>query len=88
MISIVLKVLCYFLFDKLTAGAYNFLSVILNSNLVDAIIAGLASAFTVISAKAQFLDEVKINSTSQLISGIFKLLLKLLKYFSAIITSV
>ena len=73
-----------FSFDKVTTGAYNFVSVILNSAPEGATIAGLASAFTVISAKTQFLDQVKINSTSQMISGIFKLLQKLLKYFRGI----
>ena len=69
-----------FSFDKVTTGTYNFVSVILNSNPVGATIAGLPScaALTVISAKTQFLDQVKIDSTSQLISGIFKLLQKLL----------
>ena len=56
------------------------MSAILDSNSFGAIITGLASAFIVISPKTQFLDEVKINTTSQLISGIFKLLQKLLKY--------
>ena len=32
----------------------------------------------------QLLDQIKINSTSKLISGIFKLLQKLLKYFRGI----
>ena len=40
----------------------------------------------VISAKTEFLDQVKINSTSQLISGIFKRFQKLLKCFSGITT--
>ena len=63
---------------------------ILNPNPVGAIIAGLSpsASVTVISAKIQFLDQVKINSTSQLISGIFKPLQKLLKYLSGITTSV
>ena len=49
-------------------------------------IAGLSSSafLVVISAKAQFLDQIKINSTSQLISGIFKLFQILLKYFIGI----
>ena len=64
------------------------MSVISNFNSVGATIAGLASEFTIISAKTQFFDQVKINSTSQLISGIFKLLQKLLKCFSGITTSV
>ena len=42
----------------------------------------------VISAKTQIFDQVKINSTSQLTSGIFKLLQKLLKCVSGITTSV
>ena len=64
------------------------MSVISNFNSVGATIAGLASAFTIISAKIQFFDQAKVNSTSQLISGIFKLLQKLLKRFSGIATSV
>ena len=76
-----------FSFDKLTTGTYNFVPVILNSNSVGATIAGLTSGITVISAKTQFLDQVEIDSISQLISGIFKLLQKLLRYFSGITTS-
>ena len=60
-----------FPFDKVTTGTYYFVSVISNFNSVGATIAGLA--FTVISAKTQFFNQVKINSTSQLISGISKL---------------
>ena len=45
------------------------------------------SSFIVISAKTQFLDQVGIISTSQLINGISKLLQKLLKCFSGITTS-
>ena len=55
-----------FPFDKVTTGTYYFVSVISNFNSVGATIAGLASAFTVISAKTQFFDQVKINSTSLL----------------------
>ena len=62
------------------------MSFILNFAPDGATIAGLAPAFTVISAKTQFLDKVKINSTLQLINGIFKLLQKLLKCFSGITT--
>ena len=64
--------------------------VILNSNPVGAAIAGLSpsASLVVISAKTQFLGQVKINSTSQLISRTFKLLQKLLKCFSGITTSV
>ena len=60
------------------------MSVILNFAPDGGTIAGSASAFTVISAKTQFLDQVKINCTSQFISGIFRLLQKLLKYFRGI----
>ena len=78
--------------DKVTTGTYNLVSVILNSNPVGATIAGgllsFPAALTVISAKAQFLNQVKINSTSQLINGIFKALEKLLKRFSGITTLV
>ena len=70
-----------FSFDKVTTGRYNFVSVILNSNSAGGTIAGL-------SAKTQFLDEVKTNFTAQLINRIFKLLQKLLKCFTGITTSV
>ena len=75
-----------FSFDKVTTGTYNFVSVILNIAPDGATIAGLPSCarLAVISAKTQFLDHVKINSIPQLISGIFKLLQKLLKYFIGI----
>ena len=58
------------------------MSDILNFAPDGATIAGLppCASLTVMSAKTQFLDQVKINSTPQLISGIFKLLQKLLKY--------
>ena len=42
----------------------------------------------IVSAKTQLFDQVKIISTSQLISGIFKFLKKLLKCFSGITISV
>ena len=79
-----------FSFDKLRTGTYNFVSAILNSNPVGATIAGLlpCASLSVVSAKTQFLDQVKINSTSQLTTGIFKLSQKLLKYFSGITPSV
>ena len=65
-----------FSFYKVTTGTYNFPSVIWNSNPNGATIAGLSTcaSLTVILAKTQFFDQVKIDSTSQLISGIFKLL--------------
>ena len=58
----------------------------LNSNPVGITIAGSSPcpSLLVISAKAQIFDQVKINSTSQLIRGIFKLHQKLLKYFRGI----
>ena len=75
-----------FSFDKATTGTYNFVPVILNVAPDGATIAGLATAFTAISAKTHLLDHVKINSISQLINGILKTLEKLLKYFSGITT--
>ena len=63
-----------FSFDKVT---YNFVSIILNITSDGTTIAASASAFTAISTKTQFLDQVKSNSTSQLIYGIFKALQKL-----------
>ena len=54
------------------------MSAILNVAPEGATIAGSASVSTVISVKTLFLGQVKINSTSQLISGIFKLLQSLL----------
>ena len=71
---------------KVTTGMYNFVLVIWNYNSVGATIAGGSSLFptalTVISAKTQFLDQVKINSISQLIYGISKVLQILLKCFN------
>ena len=58
-----------FSFDKVTTG-HKFFSFNSNSNPVG----GLFAA--VILAKTQFFDQVKINSTSQLINGIFKALQK------------
>ena len=75
-----------FSFDKVTTGTYKFVSVILNVAPDGAIIGGLRTAFTDISAKAQFFDHVKFNSTSQLINGISKLLQKLLKSFNGTTT--
>ena len=64
------------------------MSVVLNFNSVGATVAGSATASAVISTKTQFFDQVKINSTSQLINGIFKALQKLVKCFSGITTLV
>ena len=52
------------------------MSVISNVNSVGATVAGLSPcAFLFVKlAKTQFFDQVKINSTSQIISAIFKLL--------------
>ena len=81
-----------FSFDKVTTGTYNFVSVIGNSNPVDVTIAGgsllFPASLPVISAKTQFFDQVKINSISQLINGIFKVLQKLLKSFNGTAISV
>ena len=76
-----------FSFDEVTTSAYNFVSVILNVAPNGATIAGSAPASTVISAKTQFLDQVRIISTSQLINRISKFLQKLFKYFNGITTS-
>ena len=77
-----------FSFDKVTTGTYSFVSFILNVTPDGATISGLSPypSLVVISAKIQFLDQVKINCTSQLINGIFKALQKSLKYFSEITT--
>ena len=66
------KIFILFSFDKLTTGRCNFVSLILNSDPIGATVAGLlfCAALTVISTQTQFLHQVKINSTSQLISGI------------------
>ena len=79
-----------FSFHKVTTGTYNFVSVILNSNLVGATIAGLLPSASLVCHINQktILDQGKINSTSQLISRIFKLFQKLLKCFSGIRTYV
>ena len=61
------------------------MSVIWNFNISGATIAGgsllFSATLTIISAKAQLSDQVKIKSISQLINGIFKILQKLRKYF-------
>ena len=62
--------------DKVTSGTYSFVFVIWNYNPVGATTAGGSLLFPevliFISAKAQFLGQVKINSISQLINGIFR----------------
>ena len=64
-----------FLVDKVTAGTYNFVSVILSfPSPVELVI-------------TQSLDHVKIRLTSQLINGFSSVLQKLLKYFSGPIIS-
>ena len=77
-----------FSFDKVTTGTYNFVSFLLDVAPDGASIAGLSSSasLVVISAKTQFLDQVKVNCPSQLINGIFKLLQKLLKCSSGTTT--
>ena len=68
------------------------MSVIWNSNPVGGTIAGglllFPATLVVLSVKTQFFFQVKINATSQVISGIFKFHQKLPKYFSEITTSV
>ena len=76
-----------FSFDKVTTDTYNFVSVILNVAPNGATFAGSAPASTVMLAKTQFLHQVRIISTSQLINVISKFLQKLLKYFNGITTS-
>ena len=65
------------------------MSAILNVAPDGAAITGLppSASLVVILAKTQFSDQVKISSTSQLISGMFKVLQKLLKCFGGITTS-
>ena len=77
-----------FSFDKVTTGTFNFVYLILNVAADEATIAGLSPCadLLVISAKTQFLDQVKIRYTSKLINGIFKALQKLLKCFSEVTT--
>ena len=64
------------LLDKGTTGIYNFASVIVNVAPVGAFIAELSSStsLVVMSVKIQFLDQVKVKDTSQLINGISKML--------------
>ena len=80
-----------FSFDKVTTGTNNFVSFILKVAPDGATIAGGSLLFyaslVVISARIQFLDQDKINSTLQLINKIFKVLQKLLKYFKGITIS-
>ena len=79
-----------FSFDKVTTRTYDFVSVISNVTSAGGTIAGLLprAFLLVISAKTQFFDQVKVNSTSQLSNGIFKAFQKLLKCFSGRTTSV
>ena len=79
-----------FSFDKVTTRTYDFVSVISNVTSAVGTIAGLLprAFLLVISAKTQFFDQVKVNSTSQLSNGIFKAFQKLLKCFSGRTTSV
>ena len=79
-----------FSFDKVTTGKDIFVFFIWNSNPVAATIAGLLSSASLVAiwAKTQFLDQFKINSTSQLINDIFRDLQKILKYFSGMTISV
>ena len=67
-----------------TTGTYNFVYFFKNSNPVGATIAGSSppASLTVISAKTQLLDQVKISSISQLINGTSKVLQKVLNCFN------
>ena len=70
-----------FFFDKVTTGTYNFVS--FTSSLTFAGEEYLRVAVIAVLSKlviTQFLLQVKINSISQLIDGIPKVLQKLLKY--------
>ena len=74
-----------FSFDKVTIGTYNFVSVIQNVAFFGWVIAGLfpcATNTTALCVKTQLLDRVKAKDTLQLISGILKLLQKMLKSFN------
>ena len=60
----------------MTAGTYNFVVLILNSNPVGGLLA------CIISAKTHYLDQFKINSISQLINGVSQVFQKLRKCLS------
>ena len=79
-----------FSFDKVTTGTYNFVSVISNAVSAGGTIATLllCAFLLVISVKTHFFDQFNINSTSQLINGIFTAFQKSLKCFSGITASV
>ena len=69
--------------DKVTTGAYNFVTIFLNVAFAGEIylcifVISLFSNLVI----TQFSDQVKVKDTSQLINGIFKVLRKLLKYFN------
>ena len=72
------------------------MSVVLNGAFVGGLIAGYAglsscaatAACVIISVKNQFPDQVKVRDTSQLISGVFNVLQKLLKCFNGTIISI
>ena len=74
--------------DKVTTETYNFVSVIVYVALVGLIIAAVRRFVTRIASLyalfviSQFSDQVRVKDTSQLISGISKVLQKLLKYFN------
>ena len=76
--------LLLFSVDKVTTETYNLVSVILNVAFIGAAIAGLSHSATLIfiSVKTQFLDQVKVKDTSQLINDISKVLQKLLRCFN------
>ena len=76
--------------DKVTTETYNFVSVIVNVAPVGAAIAGVlgivpcakTATCVIISVKTQFLDQVKVKGTSQLINGVSNVLQKLRRCFN------
>ena len=83
------KSLLSFSADKVTTVTYNLQSVILKAEFVELLIlstAGSASGSSSLIAllvNIQFLDQVKVKNTSQLINGISNVLQKLLQYFNS-----
>ena len=83
------KSLLSFSADKVTTVTYNLQSVILKAAFVELLIlstAGSASGSSSLIAllvNIQFLDQIKVKNTSQLINGISNVLQKLLQYFNS-----
>ena len=82
--------------DKVTTGTYNFVSVIINVAFVGEAIAGISgvfpcagtAAYVIISVKTQFLDQVKVKDTSQLINGMSNVLQILVRCFNGTANSI